>query len=115
MVQCRTSFSDCDTMDVSTHSGFNMTSKLLSLHEDGRPDITMLLKQKTESKQISPLLEEIFVRNVKNCYNKNELMKYTQGSTYVSFSDMIKTQLYESKSDKEIEVIKDNTELNVEL
>jgi len=80
MVQCRTSFSGCDTMNVSTHSDFSMTSELLSLHEDasiiGRPDITILLKQKVESKQISPLLADTFVRNAKSRYNKNKLMEF---------------------------------------
>ena len=81
-----------------------MTSELLSKHEDvsivGRPDMTMLLKQKVDKIQISPLLVNSFVKNTKNRYYKNDLIKYTQGSTYVSFTGMVKIQLYESSAEK---------------
>ena len=57
-------------MNVSTHSNFGFTSDLLSLHEDasivGTPDITILLKQKVDSKQISPWLENTLVTNTKS-------------------------------------------------
>ena len=103
MVQCRTSFAGCDTMNITTHSNFSMTSELLAMHEDasivGRPDMTMLLKQKVDKKQISPLLADTFVQNAKNRYCKNDLIKYSQGSTYVSFNDMIKIQLYKSSAE----------------
>ena len=73
MVQFRTSFSGCDTMNVSTHSDFSFTSDLLSLHEDasivGRPDITVLLKQKVDSNQISPWLADAFVKNAMSSRN----------------------------------------------
>ena len=70
----------------------------------------MLLKQKVDKKQISPLLADTFVQNAKNRYCKNDLIKYSQGSTYVSFNDMIKIQLYESSAEKEIKIVKDNPE-----
>lgn len=98
MVQCRTSFTGSDTVNVTTHSDFSMTSELLSLYKDasiiGRPDIRMLLKQKVEAKQISPLLADSFENNAKRRYTEEKLYKYAQGSTYVSFSDMIKIQLH---------------------
>ena len=75
MVQCRTSFSGCDTINVTTHSDFSMTSQLLSQHEDasiiGRPDMTMLLEQKIHSKQISPELADKFIQNAKKSYDKS--------------------------------------------
>ena len=48
MVQCRTSFSGCDTMNLTTHRDFNMTSELLSQHEGasivGRPDMIIHIR-----------------------------------------------------------------------
>ena len=74
MVQCRTSFSGCDTMNVTTHSDFSITSDLLSIHEDasiiGRPDMTLLLKQKKTSQQISDELADSFIQNAKNVTQK---------------------------------------------
>ena len=119
MVQCRKSFSGCNTMNVTTHSNFSMTFELLSMHEDasivGRPDMTMLLKQKVDKKQISPLLADNFVKNAKNQYYKNNFTKYTQGSTYLSLTEMIKIQLYESSDEKEMKVIKDNSECEINI
>ena len=116
MVQCRTSFSGCDTMNITTHSDFSISSQLLSQHEDasiiGRPDMTLLLEQKKHSKQISPELADQFIQNAKNRYTKNELYNHAQGATYVSFSDMIKIQLHESSNEQEIQITKDNPEAN---
>lgn len=115
MVQCRTSFSGCDTMNVTTHSDFSFTSELLSIHEDasiiGRPDMTMLLKQKKTSKQISTELADSFIQNAKKRFTKDHLYNCAQGATYVSFSDMIKIQLHESSNEQEIIVIKDDPQL----
>ena len=67
-------FSGCDTMNVTTHSDFSITSDLLSIHEDasiiGRPDMTLLLKQKKTSQQISDELAETFIQNAKKRYTK---------------------------------------------
>ena len=98
MVQCRSGFSGVDTMNVTTHSNFSKTSELLSTHEDasiiGRNDIRLLLNQKVANKQISPELAELFIKNAKQRFNIQELRKYTQGSTYVSFIDMITIHLF---------------------
>ena len=64
-------------MNVTTHSDFSITSDLLSIHEDasiiGRPDMTLLLKQKKTSQQISDELAETFIQNAKKRYTKTQL------------------------------------------
>ena len=49
----------------------------------------------------------------KKRYSKSDLYSCAQGATYVSFSDMIKIQLHESSNEQEIEVIKDNPQVEV--
>ena len=44
-----------------------------------------------------------------------KLYNHAQGSTYVTFSDMIKIQLHESSNEQEIQIVKDNPEANVIL
>ena len=46
--------------------------------------------------------------NAQNCYTIDYLRNYTQGSTYITFEDMINIQLFESNDNNEIEVVKDN-------
>ena len=114
MVQCRTNYAGCDTMNITTHSNFNFTSELLSQHEDasivGRPDIVMLLQQKIRSGQISPELADCFIKHAQHRYKLHQLQNYTQGSTYVSFKDMIKIHLFQSNGEQKILYIKDSPE-----
>ena len=83
-------------MNISTHSDFSKTSELLSQHENasiiGRNDIRLLLNQKVANKQISPELAESFISQAKQRYSIDDLRKYTQGATYVTFNDMIYIQ-----------------------
>ena len=112
MVQCWSSYHGIDTMNISKHSDFSKCSELLSQHEDatiiGRPDINMLLHQKVSAKQITPELCESYIENAKRRYNLSQLRKYTQGSTYVSFRDMIDLYLYETSDKKDIRIIDDD-------
>ena len=100
MVQCRSGFSGVDTMNVTSHSDFSKTSELLSIHEDttliGRPDIHILLIQKVRNNQISSELANEFIKNSKKRYSVDHLRKHAQGSTYVSFNDMVTIHLHES-------------------
>ena len=118
MVQCRSGYSGVDTMNISTHSDFSTTSDLLSRHEDasiiGRNDIRLLLNQKVANKQISSELAHSFIRNAKKRFNIEELRQFAQGSTYVSFIDMITIHLFESSDKQEVKVLKDTPNRQVE-
>ena len=118
MVQCRSGYSGVDTMNISTHSDFSTTSDLLSRHEDasiiGRNDIRLLLNQKVANKQISSELAHSFIRNAKKRFHIEELRQFAQGSTYVSFIDMITIHLFESSDKQEVKVLKDTPNRQVE-
>ena len=114
MVQCRSGYAGCDTMNITTHSDFSTTSELLSRHEDatimGRPDMVKLLEQKVHAKQIHPDLAENMIKNARKRYTIADLRKCSQGATYVSFDDMIKIQLFSSSNKQDIDIIKDGEE-----
>ena len=47
------------------------------------------------------------IQNAKRRFSISDLRKHAQGSTYVSFSDMIDIQLFESQDIQTIEMIND--------
>ena len=70
MVQFHSWFTGVDTMNITSHSDFSITSYLLSHHENtsitDRHDIWSLLNQKVKRCQISTDLEQLFIDSVKN-------------------------------------------------
>ena len=112
MVQCHSSFSGVDTMNITTKSDFSKSSELLSQHEDasiiGREDIKHLLYNKVRNKEITQELADTFISNANARYSKHTLLERCQGSTYVGFQNIIKIQLFEASHDKEIAIIIDD-------
>jgi len=62
----------------------------------------MLLQQKVENGQILSGLAQAYTENARECFNINDLRRNTQGATYVPFRDMIRIQLFELSSEKQV-------------
>ena len=69
--------------------------------------MTLLIEQKTINKQISQDLAKSLIQNAKRRFSMSDFQNHAQGSTYVSFSDMIDIQLFESQDIQTIEMIND--------
>ena len=111
MFQVHSGYSGVSTMGLTTHSDFSRSSELLSQHEGasiiGRDDINLLLSKKVANKQISAEHARNFVRDARHRFSEQALRQYTQGATFVKFSDMIAIQLFESSDQQNIEVMND--------
>ena len=105
------------TMDLTSHSDFSVTSALLSQREDsyitGRDDIKFLLNKKVREGEVSKELASNYFRSANHRFTENKLRKFTQGSTYVKFSDMIAIHLFESSPNQNIHVV-DEESITVE-
>lgn len=112
MVTLQGGFSGVDSMTVSSQGNWYKTSYLLSEHESnsfhGRNDIKQLLSRMKETglinERLAASIEEEAMR-----ITENSLDRYCQGSTYVTYLDMIGIHLDQTQDDHDaglIEVIK---------
>ena len=93
-------FGGVDSMTVSSQGNWYKNSYLLSEHESnsfhGRNDIKQLLRRMKETglinEQLAASIEEEAMR-----ITENSLDRYCQGSTYVTYLDMIAIHLDQTK------------------
>ena len=90
-------------MNVSTHSDWSKTSRLLAEHESnslyGRVDLGYLLSRKLVAGQISTLLANNLMETLRQLVPKNSLDKFIQGASYIPFVDVITLHLAQSHDD----------------